>query len=340
MPNHRIICGHVIPALKALPDESVDMLMTSVPYYGLRDYGEDTATIWGGNEDCEHEWYSVPIGGRNKRIGDDDPKFANNLENPQGNSNFCSKCGCWHGQLGLEPTPELYIEHLRMVFAEVKRVLKKTGTCWVNIGDTYASGKSRYNSRPHTLSGKGRDEPMSWNKPDLYKQGYQDKCMCMIPERFAFMMIDLGYILRNKIIWHKPNPMPSSVKDRFNTTYEMLYFFSKNKKYWFDLDAVREPWNDKRPSDIRRAEENHKGYQGKYGKGYNAQYQDKIPGQGIKGQPVGNPSSGKNPGDCWSINTQPFPDAHFAVFPEKLCVRPILAGCPSEVCKHCGSRRG
>ncbi len=126
MSTHRIICGHVLDVLRDVPNGYVDMLMTSVPYWGLRDYGKDTATDWGD----------------------------------------------WHGQLGLEPTPELYIEHLRMVFAEVIRVLKPMSTCWVNIGDSFASGKSRYNSSPHTLSGKGRDEPMTWNKPDLYKYGY------------------------------------------------------------------------------------------------------------------------------------------------------------------------
>ena len=175
--------------------------------------------------------------------------------------------------------------------------------------------------------------------------------------------------------------------------------------YWFDLDAVREPWTDKRPADIKRAEEKHPGYPGKYGSGYNAEYRDKLPGQGIKGQPVGNPDSGKNPGDIfyntkyateegqtqefirqqslvierqqsradakilfphdkkqqqkyinfihdhtghplganpgdyWAINAKPFPGAHFAVFPGKLCEKPILAGCPAEVCKHCGMAR-
>jgi len=174
--RHQIICNHVIPALKTLPDEHVDMLMTSMPYWGLRDYGEDTATDWQDG---------------------------------------------WHGQLGLEPTPELYIEHLRMVFAEVKRVLKKTGTCWVNIGDTYNSnsGFSR------ATNGWGRDGRAGGSADKNEYANLPAKCMCMIPERFAFMMIDLGYTLRNKIIWHKPNPMPSSVKDGFNTTYEMLYFF-------------------------------------------------------------------------------------------------------------------
>ena len=305
-------------------------------------------------------------------------------------------------------TPELYIEHLRMVFAEVKRVLKKTGTCWVNIGDTYASGKSRYNSSPHTLSGKERDEPTSWNKPDLYKEGYDDTCLCLIPELFLIMMVfDLDFILRNKNVWKKDNPMPSSVKNRFNNVWEPVYFFTKNNKpvyfyndktgamvnkkptsqiegvdwdwkevgvvdensfnvrvrdtglnrflvkateeekgdygkpklkkvshwhsvdYWFDLDAIREPYTEP----LNR-------WGGNKLKANGKSYWDEGTGQEIYRDRNLRPNKlGKNPGDFWPINTQPFPEAHFAVFPEKLCEKPILAGCPAEVCSVCGMAR-
>lgn len=198
----------------------------------------------------------------------------------------------------------------------------------------------------------------------------------MIPERFAFMMIDSGYILRNKIIWHKPNPMPSSVKDRFNMTYEMLYLFVKNNKpaywyndktgamvdkkpisqiegidwdwketgnvnengksklkkllhwhsvdYWFDLDVVRV---EHKPESLIRI----KGT-------WNGHREPMSSFQGMEIKRMCNPL-GKNPGDIWRINTQSFPEAHFAVFPEELCEKPILAGCPAEVCKHCGKAR-
>ena len=138
------------------------------------------------------------------------------------------------------------------------------------------------------------------------------------------MMLDLGYILRNKIIWHKPNPMPSSVKDRFNTSYEMVYFFSKNRKYWFDLDAVRE---EHKLESLKRVKGN-----------WNGHREPMSSYQGMDIKRMCSPS-GKNPGDCWMINTQAFPDAHFAVFPEKLCEKPILAGCPAEICKYCGIAR-
>ena len=426
MSVHKIIRSHVIPALKTLPDEHVDTLMTSVPYFGLRDYGKDTATIWDGDESCKHDFFPSQIKHDNLRYrgAASDVRNEKKEEIHKGKENssgaFCSKCGAWYGQLGLEPTPELYIKHLRMVFVEVKRILKKTGTCWVNIGDSYAGSSKGSGSSPDPKWEKARNDDMR-HKTDWGGINLPAKCLCMIPERFLMMMVlDLGFILRNKNIWKKDNPMPSSVKNRFNNVWEPVYFFTKNNKpvyfyndksgamidkkptsqiegvdwgwktcpfcdgtgvvkeneytlakwfegelkmrfgepckrckttgkvkvnywhsvdYWFDLDAVREPWTDTRPADIRRAEEGHKGYPGKYGSGYNAEYRDKLPGQGIKGQPVGNPNAGKNPGDFWSINTQPFPEAHFAVFPDKLCEKPILAGCPAEVCKHCGMAR-
>jgi len=223
--KHKIICGHVIPVLKSLPDEYVDMLMTSVPYWGLRDYGEDTATIWGGSDDCEHEWKNLLQGHHPGQVAQTKNQIASGSKN---SGKFCSKCSAWHGQLGLEPTPELYIEHLRMVFAEVKRVLKKTGTCWVNIGDSYSNSGECGNPR-------WKSKEVAY-RPACNLKSLPPKCMVGIPERFMFMMIDLGYILRNKIIWHKQNSMPSSVKDRFNTTYEVVYFFVKNNKpvYWYN----------------------------------------------------------------------------------------------------------
>ena len=347
-PTHKIICDNALDALKGLSKESIDMTMTSPPYWGLRDYGEDTANIWGGDKDCEHRWLDNTYV-RNTDITAGEKQKTNKgsigRDNPVSNA-FCSKCNAWRGQLGLEPTPELYIEHLRMMFVEVKRVLKKTGTCWVNIGDSYsASSTHASNSRATYYDGlsksygkkSGRDVRSEHKR---FQDGLPQKCMVMIPERFAFMMLDLGYILRNKIIWRKPNPMPSSVKDRFNTTYEMLYFFSKSHKYWFDLDAVRE---EHKPESLIRVKGKWNGH--------------REPMSSFQGMDIKRMCSplGKNPGDVievskeewleycnylwdlsceypdfFSINTQSFPEAHFAVFPGKLCEKPILAGCPES----------
>ena len=155
----------------------------------------------------------------------------------------------------------------------------------------------------------------------------------MIPERFALGMIERGWILRNKIIWNKPNHMPSSVKDRFGNSWEYMFMFSKSKKYYFDLDAVRE----KHKADNKTIE------RAKIYDRTNTQLGDHQNGRKKeieRGKRVTieyNPS-GKNPGDSWTITTQPFPEAHFAVFPEKLVERPIKTT-PRWICKKCGKAR-
>jgi len=141
--------------------------------------------------------------------------MANKTQFGQGHRDFkrgfCKKCKAWKGQLGLEPNFDLYIKHLCDIFEEVKRTLKKEGGCWVNLGDTY-SGSSVITS---------------------YRSTYPKKSLIMIPFRFAIEMVNRGWILRNVIIWHKPNAMPCSVKDRFTVDFEYFFFFVKNKKYYF-----------------------------------------------------------------------------------------------------------
>jgi len=273
---NKIICGDCLEVMKEMPNESIDMVITSPPYWGLRDYG----------------------------TGPD--------------------------QLGLEPTPEVYIEHLTEIFNEVKRVLKREGTLWLNMGDTYNAGRSG-----GWAGGKeGFSRPdIAPNQSGVNVGDLQPKCLCMIPERLAWSLIQNGWILRNKIIWYKPNAMPSSVTDRFSNRWEYLYMFSKSQRYYFDLDAVREPCSE---VSINRAEyENRRVEQGKgISKiGHKSDHYG-MPARFVKLDPLG-----KNPGDVFEINTQPFPEAHFAVFPEKLCEKPIKAGCPEEVCKKCGKAR-
>ncbi len=318
---NKIICGDCLEAMREMPIESIDTIITSPPYWGLRDYG----------------------------IGPN--------------------------QLGLEPTPELYIEHLTEIFNEAKRVLKKEGTLWLNIGDTYGgSGCGRHDYRE-----KGSISPVAlFSDKENPQQKIMPKCLLMIPERLAWSLIQNGWILRNKIVWHKPNAMPSSVTDRFSNRWEYLFMFSKSQKYYFDLDAVREPHQThphgekalqggisqkgsrhlsapkesmrfasgmrtehplgKNPGDVIKINNDRKGLN--------------VPGQlphgihrkrhfgyfGADGEYLVHPD-GKNPGDVFEIATQPFPEAHFAVFPEKLCEKPIKAGCPEEVCKKCGKAK-
>ena len=255
-PTTKIYNGDALAVLKTLPDESVQMSMTSPPYWGLRNYAGGTDIVWGGDENCEHEWIETTQGlqheNRNNLRGTQEEvagktgtAFIQKYDRlPPGT---CVLCGCWRGQLGLEPTPELYVEHLMMIFQEVKRVLKKDGAFYLNIGDTYASSGIDCGSPPDPKWPTARDNQDKNLQPRRYK-GLPAKCMTLIPERVMFALVDDGWILRNKIGWHKPNSMPSSVKDRFTTTWEYLYFFTKARKYYFDLDAIRIPHISTHPS--------------------------------------------------------------------------------------------
>ena len=231
------------------------------------------------------------------------------------------------GQFGLESTFEDYVNKLLVLFDEIKRVLKDGGTCWVNMGDVYFGG------------GTGQDKSMSCGKyvKDNFKGmanainsrdrsfNYSSKCLCMIPERFAIGMIDRGWILRNQIIWWKPNAMPHSVKDRFTVDFEKLFFFVKNKKYFFC--AQREPVKE---DSIRRAcRGKNKMYQSSCGnwlQDYSG-YDDMI-SRYKEGCLRGVHKDGRNKRTVWRINLKPGKYGHCAVFPEELVKVSVLAGCP------------
>jgi len=326
LPINQILNGDALQHLKELPDQSIDMCMTSPPYWSLRDYGNETETIWDGDENCEHDFEIEIIknpmdrGGKGQHdkggmVGKMGDKTQTKVR--QG---FCKKYGAWKGQLGLEPTFDLYIKHLCDIFDEVKRVLKKTGTLWVNLGDTYSSG-NRGEQRPDPMNKKGRTD--TYIPPNRLNCGVPDKCLTLIPFRFAIEMVNRGWILRNTIIWHKRNCMPSSVKDRFTVDFEYLFFFSKNKKYYFEQQF--EPLAEVSLKD-RRKDKGRFEYNGKR-KGV----------KGIQNAMCGISSKGRNKRCVWTINPKPFKDAHFAVYPHELCETPIRAGCPKYVCVKCGN---
>ncbi|GAF95493.1 unnamed protein product, partial [marine sediment metagenome] len=205
----------------------VDNVITSPPYWSLRDYGIPPS-LWDDNPKCEHDFSLEKINGEGYTSSKRWQHGESRESNPKGWSTeiseigFCSKCGAWKGTLGLEPNFELYIKHLCDIYDQIKRVLKKTGTCWVNLGDSYGSGKvddSKYNNG------------ILKNKSPV--KGFQ-KCLLMLPQRFAIEMINRGWILRNVIIWHKPNAMPSSARDRFTVDFEYIFFFVKSNRiqYW------------------------------------------------------------------------------------------------------------
>jgi len=293
--TQQVLIGNCAEILKTLPSESVDCVVTSPPYWGLRDYKTEPQ-VWGGRSDCEHDWTPEGVKRYDARRDHDGKDFGDTrgqepmrsaLDTELDLGATCPMCGAWRGQLGLEPTPQLYIQHLVGIFDEVKRVLKRTGTCWVNLGDTYG-GMTK-----------------------------TDKSLAQIPSRFAIAMTDSGWILRNEIIWWKRNCMPSSAKDRFTVDFEKLFFFVKSKKYYFEqqLEPVAE-------CSIKRAE---------YGWNRDRANNGVDGPQGIHVEKMGTRfvrPSGRNKRCVWDITTRPYKGAHFAVFPPELVETPIKAGCP------------
>jgi len=233
-----------------LDDESVNTIITSPPYWGLRDYGEDTKTIWDGDKDCEHNWieHIKPApGGRplkESNVGRWKDAMTKNygLEGRPQKSNFCSKCGAWYGQLGLEPTLDLYISHLLQVTAELKRVLRKDGIMFWNQGDSYHAHGARQRADEvnwSESSWRSGNRDSAANAQASYKKyDTPDKSLNLQNFRLIFKMIDnQGWILRNTIIWNKPNHMPSSVKDRFANGYEPVFMLTKNNNpiYYYNI---------------------------------------------------------------------------------------------------------
>jgi len=207
------------------------------------------------------------------------------------------------GQLGLEDHPQKYITKIVEVMDEIYRVLKKSGSTYLNLGDTYC-GSWGSESKHHQTSISEVHKNEKRIQPEKSPQArissgkwLQPKQLLLIPSRVAIALQNEGWVLRNDIIYKKMNPMPCSVKDRLATTYEHVFHFVKSRRYFYDLDAIREPWRDTNPYDLRRAKSKHPGYNGKYASGYNSAYRKNILGQGMKGQPVGDPFRGKNPGD-------------------------------------------
>jgi len=494
-PSATVYQGHAIDVLRELSPESVDCCINSPPYWGLRTYKTEPQ-IWDSKDGCQHEWGKESIknfspqrdnsGGLVLNAIDTrgQQSFTGGTTAKASQGNFCLHCGAWRGELGLEPTIELYISHLIQIFNEVRRVLKPTGSCWVNIDDSYnsstifnkyaiirkditneelkyvklelwrylyqvwakdreeagkgnvqevlpqrlpgeASGKifrlredllpeeqetainpasnkaapikgrsaneigwqmcllwgiqkGILNFRPHQGWGQERI-PKSYGTgadiqeceegripegqvsssllelqrcfgdlgilpsfqvkksciPKTITKHFQSedlvpaKSLCLIPSRFALAMVEQGWILRNDIVWNKPNPMPESVKDRFTGSWEHLFFFVKSKRYWFEQQfepsELSGNWNEP-----------------------DAKYLHKVSGDGEtsleKGfNRVGQVGLGRNKRDVWVINTEASPShgeiRNFATFPEKLCEVPILAGCPSMICKKCGKAR-
>lgn len=308
-----------------LPDDSIDCVVTSPPYWGLRDYG--TGRWEGGAEDCDHSPGNI------SRVEKTTLQGGKNTAGNQkeGYSNICAKCGAQRidKQIGLEGTPEKYVSKMVEIFRDIRRVLKPNGTCWLNLGDSYYNGNKggiwderrvKYSPLQQNNSGSLRINQPNRN----FIQGFKPKDLIGIPWRVAFALQADGWWLRQDIIWRKPNPMPESVKDRCTKAHEYIFLLTKSAKYFYDADAIKESWKDNK-YDIERAIKGVK-YNGKYKDGY-ISCDDHLY-HTATGGPIGKPQNGRNKRSVWEISNQPFPEAHFATFPEELPKLCILAGCP------------
>jgi len=267
---NRIIQGDALLVLKQMPSEFVDTIITSPPYWGLRDYGEETKGVWGGDMNCEHEW-GPEIPRKYHKAGETNPGKEGYTKNAgawgQSSGQFCQRCGAWYGQLGLEPTLDLFIEHLLEITKELKRVLKPTGIMFWNQGDCYHSHGSIVKTSGGLIKKAMERNPAYKDAVNMQRGNFgqiPQKCLALQNYRLVLKMIDeQGWILRNQIIWHKSNHLPSPVKDRFTNAYEPIFMLVKCRKYWFDLDAVRQPWKQVSLDRVQRAVSNHHKYIGK-----------------------------------------------------------------------------
>jgi len=303
-----ILFGDCKETLSEFAPQSARTCVTSPPYYGLRDYG--TATWIGGDPNCNHR--------RDSKVKAENCNTGHKNHNEMAGvgdaiyKTVCPKCGAIRqdSQIGLEETPEEYIESLVSVFRSVRDVLTDDGTLWVNLGDSY------YNYRPgkgqsypkQSVSKTKQDLPDECNKRGNKLDGLKEKDLIGIPWLFAFAMRNDGWYLRQDIIWHKPNPMPESVRDRCTKSHEYIFLFSKNRKYHYDNEAIKEPAKDWGTRDRTN---------GKYhNEGTGLQ-----PHSGLtKSYPT------KNKRSVWSVTVKPYKEAHFATYPPDLIEPCILAG--------------
>lgn len=332
-----LLVGDVLDKLREMDSESVQCAVTSPPYWGLRDYGLPPS-IWGGDAEHEHEWGAEirHVGGAGVQGKTSQRAGRSNVteqEKVRDAGAFCS-CGAWRGCLGLEPTPELYIEHMVAVFREVRRVLRDDGTLWLNIGDSYAGSGRGGNPEAGTKQGTnagsqsvgvlyGREqEDAAAERARIKEQfaatkvvGIKSKDLVGIPWMLAFALRADGWYLRSEIIWAKPNPMPESVTDRPTKAHETIFLFAKSAKYFYDAEAIKEPCSPKTAT-VKTTPRKGNGTEST-GEKLNL-WMETNGGRY-------NPEKA-NKRSVWTIPPQPFRGAHFATFPERLVEPCVLAG--------------
>ena len=315
-----------------MPAGCVQTCITSPPYWGLRDYG--TATWDGGDSSCNHvddvalaerlrqKKSMISVGERtdgSTRTRVHDEQIGNTIQH----RDVCPKCGAKRidAQLGAEKTPEEYVENMVAVFREVRRILRDDGTVWLNLGDSYARNGGGVESKMNTIHKMGVGQKATYlaggmqtiNKVPF---GLKSKDLVGIPWRVAFALQADGWYLRQDIIWSKPNPMPESVTDRCTKSHEYIFLLSKNPKYYYDQESVKEPVAENTMS--RLSQKNLMNQNGS----------TRVPGKTNGNmKAVGNTET-RNRRSVWTITTKPFRGAHFATYPKDLIEPCVLAGCP------------
>jgi DNA modification methylase len=292
-PQTVLYLGDVRDVLRTLPSNSIQMAVTSPPYWGLRDYG--TAVLDGGDAHCDHRLKRPPrserplngLRGGLATIDAAEPVYRD----------ICRRCGAKriYRQLGMEATPEEYVAAMVDIFREVRRILKRNGTLWLNIGDSYAS----------SIISASHGQQLS--------NGIKSKDLIGIPWMLAFALRADGWYLRQDIIWAKPDPMPESIKDRCTKSHEYLFLLSKSSRYLFNNEAIAEPAI-------------HAGQVKNYRK--DAKAYIAIQDDHMRTRPSGTIEikETRNKRDVWIISTSKMQDMHFATFPEQLVEPCILAG--------------
>jgi DNA modification methylase len=329
---NKILLGDCREALKQLDAGSVQTCVTSPPYYGLRDYG--TAKWEGGDQDCDHS--PEQRGGRFAT-----PVSAKQVSNTGSGTASARNCSCGavrvDSQIGLEETPDAYVENLVSVFREVRRVLADDGTLWLNLGDSYAGSGVNDGSKNPGLS-KAAQRGDAKRRPS-HLEGIKPKDLIGIPWMVAFALRADGWYLRQDIIWAKPNPMPESVTDRCTKSHEYIFLLSKSAQYYYDNEAIMEPLAAASISRLSQDVENQTGSTRANGGAKsngnmkavykNLQPDGQQPNSFHLSRAEGKPDevyTSRNKRDVWTVTTKPYSGAHFATFPPDLIEPCILAG--------------
>lgn len=325
-----------------LRDESVQCVVASPPYWGLRKYAGEQELVW-GPENCTDDadpifdekrgvWLNPKVA-HEWRESRESREYRQNLSLPGGSDKItqiqnvnwthgmCRRCGAWRGAFGLEPTVELYVQHTIQILREIRRVLRKDGVVFWNIGDSYHNGDKGGYDRPTTgkqSTQRGTVKGLTPNR--VWQNQLKPKDLVLMPSRIALAAQVDGWWVRSVIAWAKPNPMPESVTDRPTDSWEPILMLTKSERYFWDAFAVREKaetgWNgssftDKRDTEIY-----------------------KNLGSGVRNDAA----NSRNMRNLWMFATQPYSGAHFATFPEELPRRCILAATGERgACAQCGA---